>query len=318
MNNIDQDLLLMFYNVENLFPPDEKSIHFLDPTNSGLRNWDQERYDSKIIKIGHVFELVKEEHQILPLLIGLAEISADSVLEDIIMQPVFDNKYKFVHYDSMDERGVDVALLYDATKCEILHSEPISFIFEFENPGSSSFDTTRDVLFCKVKFDGNIIDFYVVHLPSKRHKDINKPKRRYILNEIKEKIITEKKENYEAVIVLGDFNENATDDLINDFISNGENQILNNPFSELFINKQFSTFHNSDGLLFDQILLSGEFFTNNYSIKFDEAIVFNNLKLSSWDRKFQGIPYRTYAGTRYLGGYSDHFPVLVKLKNTKK
>ncbi|MGS0748543.1 endonuclease/exonuclease/phosphatase family protein [Halpernia sp. GG3] len=318
MNNTNQYLLLMFYNVENLFPPDETSTHILNPTNSGLRNWDQKRYGDKIKKIAEVLELVQEDYQTLPALIGLAEISTDSVLKDIISQPVFKNKYKFIHYESMDERGVDVALLYDAEKCEILYAEPISFIFEFENPGSSSFDTTRDVLFCKVKILDKIIDIYVVHLPSQREKDINEPKRRYILNEIKEKIITEKKENSDAVIVLGDFNENATDDLINDFISNGEKQVLNNPFSKLFINKQFSTFHNSDGLLFDQILLSGEFFTNNYSIKFDEAIVFNNLKLSSWDRKFQGRPFRTYAGTRYLGGYSDHYPVLIKLKNNEK
>ena len=318
MNNTDQDLLLMFYNVENLFPPDEASTHILNPTNSGLRNWDQKRYGDKIKKIAQVLELVQEDYQTLPALIGLAEISTDSVLKDIISQPVFKSKYKYIHYESMDERGVDVALLYDAEKCEILYAEPISFIFEFENPGSSSFDTTRDVLFCKVKFDGNIIDLYVVHLPSQREKDINKPKRRYILNEIKDKIIKDKKENSDAFIVLGDFNENATDDLINDFISNGKKQILNNPFSTLFINKQFSTFHNSDGLLFDQILLSEEFFTEDYQLSFEKAFVFNNTKLSSWDRKFQGRPFRTYAGTRYLGGYSDHYPVLIKLKNNER
>jgi len=35
--------------------------------------------------------------------------------------------------------------------------------------------------------------------------------------------------------------------------------------------------------------------------------------LASWERKFQGRPFRTYAGTRYLGGYSDHFPVYVRV-----
>ncbi|SEG60240.1 Endonuclease/Exonuclease/phosphatase family protein [Halpernia humi] len=314
MPNQSQEELIFFYNVENLFPPDEKAQHILNPTDSGLRNWDEKRYENKIKKIAHVLELVKEEHQNLPVFIGLAEISSDSVLEDIIKQPVFENNYAFIQYESMDERGVDVALLYDKTKCEILDSEPISFIFEFENPGDESFDTTRDVLFCKVKFKNKIINFYVVHLPSKRDKDINKPKRQYILNNIKQRILKEKQENAEAFIVMGDFNENANDDLLENFSSNGENQLMINPFSELFRNKQFSTFHNSDGLLFDQILLSSEFFTPNYPINFEKAFVFNNIKLGSWDRKFHGRPFRTYAGTRYLGGYSDHFPVLVKLK----
>lgn len=318
MNDPESDSLIMFYNVENLFPPDKKSTHFLDPTNSGLRNWDDKRYENKVKKIGHVFELVEEEYQILPLLIGLAEISTDIVLTDIISQSIFENNYKYVHFESMDERGVDVALLYDARKVEILHSEPISFIFEFDDPSFSSFDTTRDVLFCKVKIFDKIYNVYVVHLPSKRDKDANKPKREYILNSIKEKILEEHKENLEPVIVLGDFNENADDDLIKNFVSNGENQVLNNPFSELFTEKQFSTFHHSEGLLFDQILLSKEFFTSDNQLNFQKAIVFNHLKLGSWDRKFQGIPFRTYAGTRYLGGYSDHFPVLVKFKNNKK
>ncbi|WP_417430143.1 endonuclease [Halpernia sp.] len=314
MTNQKNEELIFFYNVENLFPPDPKTLHILNPTNSGLRNWDEKRYDNKIVKIAHVLELVKEEHQILPAIIGLAEISADSVLNDIISQPIFENNYAFIHYDSLDERGVDVALLYDKTKCKIMHSEPISFIFEFENPGNSSFDTTRDILFCKVKFDGEIINFYVVHLPSKRDKDINKPKREYILNKITEKIKEEYDDKHEAVVVFGDFNENANEDLINNFLLNNENADLKNPFSKLFLNKQFSTFHNTDGLLFDQIILSKDFFTTNFKLNFEEAFVFNNFKLASWDRKFQNRPFRTYAGTRYLGGYSDHFPVLVKLK----
>jgi hypothetical protein len=28
--------------------------------------------------------------------------------------------------------------------------------------------------------------------------------------------------------------------------------------------------------------------------------------------KFQGAPFPTYGGTRYLGGYSDHFAVTAK------
>ncbi|SFI54344.1 endonuclease/exonuclease/phosphatase family protein [Halpernia frigidisoli] len=315
MNNDASAELIMFYNVENLFPPDPKPVHKSDPSNSGLKNWDENRYKSKITKIAHVLELVTEDHQILPILIGLAEISTDSVLKDIIAQPVFENKYKYIQFDSLDERGVDVALLYNAEKCEILHSEPISFIFEFENPGPSSFDTTRDVLFCKVKIDEQIIDFYVVHLPSKRENDVNKPKREHILDKIKERILEERKENSDPVIVMGDFNDNANEVMIDNFLKTNDTEILKNPFSQLFLDKKYSTFHHSNGLLFEQILLSLEFFNNISGLKFEEAAVFNNVKLGSWDRKYQGRPFRTYVGTRYLGGYSDHFPVLVKIKN---
>lgn len=310
MQNAD---LLMFYNVENLFPPDPKPVHKLDPTNSGLRNWDENRYKSKIQKIAHVFELVKEEQHFMPVLIGLSEIQSESVLQDIISQPVFEGKFKFIHYESLDERGVDVALLYDTAKCEIIHSEPISFLFEFTNPGSSSFDTTRDVLFCRLKLNGETVDLYVVHLPSKRERDVNKPKRDYILKQIKERILEERNENPFPVIVCGDFNDDSVSGSVKEFMRNGDADFLKNPFQELYEQKNFSTFHNADGLLFDQFILSEDFYEEKSALRFEQASVFNNYKLATWDRKFQGRPFRTYAGTRYIGGYSDHFPVLIKL-----
>jgi hypothetical protein len=91
--------------------------------------------------------------------------------------------------------------------------------------------------------------------------------------------------------------------------------MLNNPGIELYHNRIFSTFHHKEGLLFDQILLSKHFFHSAFSLNYEKAIVFNSEKISVWHNKYKGRPYRTYAGTRYLGGYSDHYPVLVRLKN---
>ena len=61
MEEINSTEMAMFYNVENLFLPDPEPIHHLDPTKSGLWNWNQKRYENKIFKIAHVAELVKEE-----------------------------------------------------------------------------------------------------------------------------------------------------------------------------------------------------------------------------------------------------------------
>lgn len=304
---------LMFYNVENLFPPDQKVAHDLDPTPSGLHHWDQKRYDNKIKKLAHVVELLVEENRKLPLLIGLAEISTDTDLENIIKEPIFENFFQYIHFDSLDERGMDVALLFDSSKCEIIHAEPISFIFEFAHPGNSSFDTTRDVLFCQIRFYSEILDIYVLHLPSKRDKNINKPKRDYILSQIKEKILAERGSG-NPVIILGDFNENPNAESITNFcIDNSQEKFLLNPFQKIFENKTYSTYHHNEGLLFDQILVSRDFFSPKRTWQFLEAKVFNHIKLGSWDRKFHGRPFRTYAGKRYLGGYSDHFPVFIKL-----
>ncbi len=308
--------LIVFYNIENLFYP--KNIKFENKNkidyNSGLRNWDKWKYINKLHKINHAFQLIQEKEDCLPALIGFAEVEGKKVLEDLITYKPLSNRYRIVHFESLDERGVDVALLYDKEKIEILHTEPISFLFDLDHPTETNFDTTRDVLYCKLKFHNEIIHTFVVHLPSKREFDINKSKRSFIINEIKKRIIKIKQNGNESVIILGDFNEDPNEENIQNLLFDNElNKTIINPYTELHFNKQYSTFYNKKGLLFDQILFSDHFIEPKFALQFEEAKVFNSEELCDWKNKQK--PFRTYAGTRYLGGYSDHFPVYIKLNS---
>ena len=314
MTNIEKKEIVAFYNVENLFPPDAPKVHRLDPTVSGFRNWDERKYQNKLYKIAQVFNLIHESEGVLPMIIGLSEIYGQQPLDELIKMPPFNSNYGVIHYDSMDERGVDVALLYDQSKIKIISSEPITYFFEFEETDPGKYDTTRDVLYCKVNYLGEILHVFVVHLPSKREKDVNKPKRDYILHSIKERVLT-LLEKEEPVIICGDFNDDPIEENLNNLLyDNGVDKILVNPYIELYNNKIYSTFHYNQGLLFDQILFSNHFFLPISSLAFKSAVVFNSEKLSNWDKKFKGRPFRTFAGTRYLGGYSDHYPVYTILE----
>jgi exonuclease III len=257
----------------------------------------------------------QEENGVLPFMIGLSEVSGRKVLEDLVKLEPFNEEYGIVHYNSMDERKVDVALLYDKNKVEVIDSETITFFFEILKKNTGNYDTTRDVLYSKVRYKGEIVNVFIAHLPSKREKDINKPKRAFILNEIRGRILNIVNEEKEHVILCGDFNENPDDEnLVKILYDDVHGKVLENPFQQLFSTRNYSTFHYKSGLLFDQILLSKSFFDDNTALSFQEANIFKSEKISSRDRKFEGRPFRTYAGTRYLGGYSDHFPVFVKLK----
>ncbi|WP_223606386.1 endonuclease/exonuclease/phosphatase family protein [Chryseobacterium sp. OSA05B] len=310
--------MFSFYNVENLFLPDPKPAHRLDPTRSGLKNWDEQRYRNKLFKISYVFQLMKEENGVLPFLIGLSEVSGRKVLEDLVEMEPFNSEYGIVHYNSMDERKVDVALLYDKNKVEIIDSETITFFFEIINKkNTENYDTTRDVLFSKIKYKGTVVNVFIAHLPSKREKDVNKPKRDFILNEIRSRILRIVLEEKEHVILCGDFNENPDDEnLVKILYDNDHEKVLVNPFLELFSTRNYSTFHYKSGLLYDQIIMSKSFIDNDV-LNFQNAQIFNSEKISSRTRNFEGRPFRTYAGTRYLGGYSDHFPVFVQFEETK-
>lgn len=305
--------LIMFYNTENLYAPEKITAANKNSFNSVPRKWSDLRFRDKLQKIASVFSLMQEQEGIVPLFAGLSEIQGRTVLEELLQLLPSSDRYDIIHYESPDERGVDVALLYDKTKMEILNSEPLSFFFEIEDNNPENYDTTRDVLFCRARYREEIINIFVCHLPSKREQDINKPKRAHILQAIRGKINQITENTGEAVIVCGDFNENPDEENLSVLlVGPGGKPDITNPFGVLFTEKMYSTYHHQSGLLFDQILLSSHFFRPDSTLAFASAGVFNHPKISSTDRRYAGRPFRTYAGTRYLGGYSDHFPVYIK------
>lgn len=304
--------LIMFYNLENLFiPADSKFIQ--DKKNfNGFRSWTKGRYLDKLYKIADVFDQVQLKYGKLPLFAGVSEVQGDLPLQDLMKLAPFHPYYDFVHFDSLDERGIDVALIYNTLEIEVLDSETMTYLFEIEDENPENYDTTRDILYCKLKYKEDVFHVYVLHLPSKREKDINKPKRDYILGELKKRIKNNAEDENEPVLVLGDFNTNPDDEGIKNLLQISEQTKMYNPFSEIYKKRIFSTFHYSNGLLFDQIMISQDFMQGKTSLQFLGADVFSSDKLRSNDKRFRGRPFRTYAGSRYLGGYSDHFPVVMQ------
>lgn len=304
---------VVFYNVENLFLPFNSNVASNRHSAFGVAGWNVDKYKSKIEKIAHVIELLKIENSVMPMLIGLAEVEGLKPLQDLIATEHFREVFGIVHYESMDERGVDVALIYDKTKLTVKDSEPLTYFFDIDDDNPENYDTTRDVLYCKMAYQNLTLHIFVLHLPSKRDNDINEHKRNYILNNLKKRIETLQSSNTDFVLIMGDFNENPSDKNIANLLNQKETPLFN-PFIDLFQNKHYSTFHYKDGLLFDQMILSENFKSPQSKIKFSEARIFNPIKISNWNKRFAGRPFRTYAGSRYLGGYSDHFPIYTKFQ----
>ncbi|MFC6269397.1 endonuclease/exonuclease/phosphatase family protein [Frigoriflavimonas asaccharolytica] len=313
MTNRSDSELIFFYNTENFFLPDNDTAISKGSKNSGLQNWDERKFIHKLNRIARVFQMVENQEGKLPMLIGVAEIQGEKVLQELIKLPPFFDKFKYIHYESLDERGVDVALLYDPEKIKITHSEPISYLFEINENKDEYIDTTRDILYCQAEFSGENLHLFVCHLPSKREKDVNKPKRDYIINDLKKKISEIPKDEF--ILIIGDFNENPDDlNLLKLTENEGENNALKNVFSPLFQHKEFSTYHIKEGLLFDQLIISDAFFKSDSALRFSKAKIFNPPEMCDTENSSIKKPYRTFAGRRYLGGYSDHFPVFISLK----
>ena len=106
---------IAFYNVENLFGTiNDPKTWDDDRTPKGRDRWTSVIYEKKLKNIAKViaeigFDLTNQA----PSVIGLCEIENRRVLEDLIKtESLIKENYKIIHYDSPDERGIDVAMLF--------------------------------------------------------------------------------------------------------------------------------------------------------------------------------------------------------------
>ncbi|WP_374330455.1 endonuclease [Soonwooa sp.] len=294
--------LFMFYNVENFFPAEnikyEKSI-------SGLYNWDDYKYGLKLRKIKNVFNWINEDFGQIPSIIGLAEIGGVSVLEDLQQEDSPLRNHQFLYKKSNDSRGLSVALFYDEEKLKLKNFYSLSFSIS-ENLVAD----TRDILQAEFEFNNENLHVFILHLPSQRLQDEKKNLRNKIIEAFKN-ILSKIIEKQESIIIMGDFNENPNGEKIKELLlDNFGNRIFINPFENLFSNNQFSSYYGSKGLLFDQILYSKNLL-EKLNFTSSQASIFQNEKIRVKNSKH---PLRTYSGSRYLSGFSDHFPVLLKLE----
>ncbi len=306
-----------FYNVENLFDiiddPNTLDEAF---TPESPKEWTTERYLNKLHKLAKaIITLGEENTEEPPVLLGLAEVENRQVLEDLIQKTDLHSfQYDIVHFDSPDERGIDVAFLYRKPFFMVLHQETHSVYLEDEKGIQ---DTTRDILHVNGLLEGEPLDIIITHWPSKRNHDINAPKRLKVATKVRSMVDDFfDREPGGNLMVMGDFNDDPDGDSlqrlkIEEKPSKLESKELFNPMIALDKSGKGSLAHKGKWSLFDQILLSKALVQGKRRIKFKKADVFNVHLLQEWEGDYKGEPFRTYVGKKYLGGYSDHFPVYV-------
>lgn len=305
---------ITFYNLENLFDT-KNDPNTLDDdfTPNGKKNWSYKRYKKKLKKLANVIaQLGAEKSFYSPAIIGVVEVENQTVLNDLVTTKHLKNEhYGIVHYDSPDERGIDVALLYKKELFELLHSETFPLLLNGENGDR---DYTRDVLLVKGNLNGELVYTIVNHWPSRRSgTDVSEEKRikaAQLVTYIVDKISAETQDA--KIIIMGDFNDNPSNKSIKNYLVNHR---FYNPMERLINTGNGTLNHDKTWHLFDQIIFSKNFLTieeNKHSFKYAE--VFDEQFLKVWKGKLKGNPFRTYIGKWYQGGFSDHFPVYVYLK----
>ncbi|GAB4323721.1 MAG: endonuclease [Bacteroidales bacterium] len=315
-----------FYNLENLFDTIYDSTLRLNEefTPGSDKHWTSERYHEKLSHMADAIGRIGRAHVPGGLaLLGVSEIENRGVLDDLVKEPAIAYRnYQIIHYDSPDRRGVDVALLYRPDLFKPVHSASHTLRL----PDDTAF-RTRDQLVVSGLLQGEMIHVIVNHWPSRRGGEKrSRPKRnaagalcRHIVDSLLQIDPNAK------ILVMGDLNDDPINPSVKTFlrakgkISDLEPGDLYNPMWELYREGVGSLAYRDMWNLFDQIIISQPLLNAPpETFRFYKAFVFNKSFLKQKEGAFAGYPNRTFVGNRYLGGYSDHFPVYVLLVREAK
>ncbi len=277
-------LCVVSYNVENLFHPENDSITEDDEwTPDGERHWSFARYNRKVENIARVLTNIGEWSGVD--VVGLQEIENAAVVKKLCYT-LRRGEYGFVHYDSPDRRGIDVALIYKKSRVDTLRSEKLKV--------KSEVFTTRDILYVSALVDKkDTIHFFVCHLPSQRGGAAESEWKREAAKETLQQAVDSVLEtNKDAkIIVMGDMNSEdiRVSGLVDERMRGNGTHKYQGRWTYL-----------------------DHFYVSPSINKVSTARVYDAEWIQENDEKYMGLkPKRTYNGFTYQNGYSDHLPIVL-------
>lgn len=314
-----EEYTFMFYNIENLFDPANDS---LKPDNEftpeGMRRWNNGRLYRKANRISKVILSAGEWNP--PAFVGLCEIENHEVLEKLTGQTSLSKyRYKFIHKDSPDPRGIDVAFIY---RPELF--KPFDYRAIALTDSSNNSFASRDILLVSgILNNWDTLHIFVNHWPSRYGGLMETIHYRKLAARLLNKSIRELMAKYPRakIICMGDFNDTPEDESLCQVLKAGS---VNHPevkgemvnLSVPWMDQPVQTLKNGySWQVFDQWIVSDYLMDNRIGLNFISAEIYSAPFLLEADIKYGGVkPKRTYVGYKYQEGFSDHLPILLKCR----
>ena len=291
---------IAFYNVENLFDTIDGVNDDAEFLPAGKNKWNAQRYTEKIQHINQVISALE-----FPLIMGFCEVENKHVIQDVLSFNKKLKKYGIVHYDSPDARGIDVGMIYDKKLLTEVASGKLRFIL----PGQTE-PSTRDIVWAKFKSKKDTVFCIVNHWPSRRSgQDESEPSRikaaetaRLFIDSVLAAQPTAK------IVFMGDLNDHPSD-------------LAPKKIAERLVpmiaksSGVYGGTHNykDEWDVLDHIMVSNGFLTGSGMKAISSSGKIHSFEFLITEYKGKMVPFRTYAGSNYLGGYSDHLPVSMRI-----
>ena len=288
-----EPLKVVSYNVENLFYPENDSITDDDEwTPEGEKRWSFTRYYRKEENIARVLTNIGEWEGVD--VVGLQEVE-NALCVKRLCYTLRRNEYDFVHYESEDRRGIDVAFIYKKARIDTLRTHAIRI--------KNSELMTRDILYVCARVDKrDTIHFFVCHLPSQRGGKAESEWKREAVKEVLEGAVDSvlAENQYAQIVVMGDMNDEEI----------RINGLVNKRMRGL-VDERVNGTHKYQG----RWSFLDHFYVSPSIDSLSNAQVYDAEWIMETDDKYFGLkPKRTYNGFHYQNGYSDHLPIVLECR----
>lgn len=248
-------------------------------SGNGPQGWSASRFYRKCNAVAKTVFKVADEFGGMPDAIGFAEVENLHVLRETLFSTNLRKVgYRIVHFESPDHRGIDCALLYRRATLRLLRAQPKHL---YDSTGAVI--ATRDILLAEFEYlrTGDTLALAVNHHPSQiggktAGRDAAMGRLGCLLDSLAAAGVSK-------ALAIGDFNQDRWHDGAHGTIRyNGGWEKIDGYFARGFADVRES--------------------------------VFNDASLTVPDKSFGGRkPLRTFSGPRYLGGVSDHLPIVLNV-----
>lgn len=298
-----QSLTLVELNCENLFDiRHDEGKEDEEFTPEGMRHWSPSRYWRKL---NHTGQTILSCSRYVPDLVALLEVENDTVMFDLTRRSLLRGaRYEYLITDSDDDRGVDVALLYQPSSFRpICYDELAVSLLDDMRP-------TRNILYVKGEvITGDTLHIFVIHAPSRYGGEhLSMDFRLQVAKRLVQAVDSVRSGEPDAlVLAAGDFNDDLKSRSMRYLLKHGLVSLttavrgLNGSWSNYYYQGRWQQI--------DHVLCTPPL------VVCHEAHYANDAPfLMEKDTKYGGMrPFRTFMGYKYQRGFSDHLPLVLRL-----
>jgi Endonuclease/Exonuclease/phosphatase family len=313
-------LFVASWNLENLFDTlhdtNKRDIEF---TPNAPKHWTKKRMEIKLQHLARVINDMNDGRG--PDLLGTCEVEHKYILEKMIKEYFKNKDYQVAYRESPDERGIDNGLIYNTRKFKLIsvYGDTIHI---------TNGDPTRLILNANLVYNNkDTLHVFVNHWPARiGGTSKTEPERIEAANTLKEEV--EKIASPKIkIMIIGDFNDDPNNISIlrtldaKPFICSDKSQVDKINFHKFSL---FNLAYESakEGLgtyryrknwnMLDQLIVSDNLIDGDIQYVCNSFHIFKPNYLVEHSGYYTGTALPTYGGNKYIGGYSDHFPITAK------